>query len=137
MYDFTRDTFGFQLQAGPRLWPSMPMSSLGESHMQFQKAVGQLLSETGLAMGPAYRVRSFHQGIDLEKAGLSASSAVMSMSGLNTRASNDQLRLEWSNVSSSRGAGGHGLDWTPASVFVRCNFACVAELRAEGVIFAD
>jgi hypothetical protein len=31
VYDFTRDTFRFQLQAGPRLWPSMPMSSLGES----------------------------------------------------------------------------------------------------------
>ena len=34
VYDFTRDTFRFQLQAGPRLWPSMPMSSLGESYMQ-------------------------------------------------------------------------------------------------------
>ena len=59
------------------------------------------------------------------------------MSGLNTRASNDQLRLEWSNVTSSRGAGGDTVDWTPASAFVLCNFACVAELRAEGVIFAD
>ena len=105
--------------------------------MQLQKAVGHLLSETGLAHGPAYRLRSFHMGLDLEKAGSSASSAGVSMSGLNTRASNDQLCLEWSNVTSSRGAGGDTVDWTPASVFAMCNFACVAELRAEGVIFAD
>jgi hypothetical protein len=135
VYDFTRDTFRFQLQAGPRLWPSTPMSSLGEAYMQLQKAVGQLLSETGLAIGPAYRLRSFHMGIDLEKAASTASSAGVTMSGLNTRASNDQIRLEWSNVTSSRADAAR--DWTPASVFVLCNYACVAELRAEGVIFAD
>ncbi len=59
------------------------------------------------------------------------------MSGLNTRASNDQIRLEWSNVTSSKNAGDAARDWTPASVFVLCSYACVAELRAEGVIFAD
>ena len=135
VYNFTRDTFRFQLQAGPRLWPSTPMSSLGEAYMQLQKAVGQLISETGLSIGPAYRLRSFHMGIDLEKAASTASSAGVTMSGLNTRASNDQIRLEWSNVTSSRADANR--DWTPASVFVLCNYACVAELRAEGVIFAD
>ena len=74
-------------------------------------------------------------GIDLEKAASTASSAGVTMSGLNTRVSNDQIRLEWSNVTSSKADAAR--DWTPASVFVPCNYACVAELRAEGVIFAD
>ena len=137
VYNSTRETFRLQLQAGPRLWPSVPMSSLGESHMQLKKAVGQLLSETGRTIGPAYRLRSFHQGLDLEKAGSAECAAGVSISGLNTRASNDQLRLEWSNVTSSRGAGGDAVGWTQASAFATCNFACVAELRADGVIFAD
>ena len=59
------------------------------------------------------------------------------MSGLNARASNDQVRLEWPNVTSSKGGGGDAVDWAPASVFALCNFAFVAVLRAEGAICAD
>jgi hypothetical protein len=100
-YNYTADAnFRFTLQAGPRLWPSTPMSSLGEAYYQLQKAVGQLISETGLALGPYYRTRSFHQASDLEKAASTASSAGVTMSGLNTRASNDQIRLEWQGVNS-------------------------------------
>jgi hypothetical protein len=133
-YNYARGQWRFQLQAGPHLWPSMPMNSFAESYYQLQKAVGQLISETGLALGPHYRSRSYHMAIDLEKSASTASSAGVTMSGLNTKASNDQIRLEWQGVTSDNTAN---KSYKPSAVFVLCNYACVVELRAEGVIFAD
>ena len=56
------------------------------------------------------------------------------MSGPNTKASNDQIRLEWQGVTSDATAN---KSHKPSAVFVLCNYACVVELRAEGVIFVD
>ena len=104
------------------------------SYYQLQKTVGQLLSETGLAIGPHYRSRSFHMAIDLEKTASTASSSGVTMSGLNAKASNDQIRLDWQGVTSDATTN---KSCKPSAVFALCNYACVVELRAEGVILAD
>ena len=72
--------------------------------------------------------------IDLEKSASTASSADVTMSGLHAKASNDQIRLEWQGVMSDNTAN---KSYKPSAVFVLRNYACVVELRAEGVIFAD
>jgi hypothetical protein len=134
-YNYARDQWRFQLQAGPHLWPSTPMNSFAESYYQLQKAVGQLISAR--PAWPSGRTTAAAPSIwpsTSRRAASTASSAGVTMSGLNTKASNDQIRLEWQGVTSDATAN---KSYKPSAVFVLCNYACVVELRAEGVIFAD
>ena len=130
-YNFVRDTFRFQLTAGAHLWPQMPIQSLAEAYYQLSKCLGQLQSAEGFSVGPLYRSTNFHIGLDLEK--MAATPAgTMAFTGLNTKASNDQLRFQFDNVSSDTGNG-----YLPARQYVFCHFNTLVELRAEGVICAD
>ena len=53
-YNFTRDTFRFQLTVGAHLWPQMPIQSLAEAYYQLSKCLGQLQSAEGFSCGPLY-----------------------------------------------------------------------------------
>ena len=115
-YNFTRDTFRFQLTAGARLWPQMPTQSLAEAHYQLSKCLGQLQSAEGFSCGPLYRSTNFHIGLDLEKMAATPAGA-MAFTGLNTKASNDQLRFQFDNVASDTTNG-----YLPARQYVFANF---------------
>ena len=81
--------------------------------------------------GPLYRSTNFHIGLDLEK--MAATPAgTMAFSGLNTKASNDQLRFQFDNITSDTGNG-----YLPALQYFFCQYNTLVELRAEGVIVAD
>ena len=56
----------------------------------------------------------------------------MAFTGLNTKASNDQLRFQFDNVTSDTANG-----YLPARQYVFCQFNTLVELRAEGVICSD
>ena len=109
------------------------MASLGESYYQLQKCIGQLQSETGTKIGSNYRSTNFHMAIDLEKVSSTPASGGMAFTGLNTKASNDQLRFQFDDVTS--------LDTTnnkciPQRMYVFAHHSVLVELRAEGVIVA-
>ena len=87
-----------------------------------------------MALGPRYRSRSYHMAIDLERSASTASSAGVTTSGLDTKASKCRTRLERQGVTSDATAG---KSHKPTAVFALRNCTCVVELRAEGVIFAD
>ena len=99
-YNKARDTFRFSVYAGSRAWPTVPMASLGEAYYQMQKCVGQLQSETGTKIGANYRSTNFHLCMDLEKVSSTVASGGMAFSGINTKASNDQIRLSFDDVTS-------------------------------------
>ena len=130
-YNVTRDAFRFQLTAGAHLWPQLPMQSLAEAYYQLSTCLGQLQSAEGLSVGPPYRSTNFHIGLDLEKMAATAA-GTRAFSGLNTKASNDQLRFQFDTVTSDVGNG-----YLPARQYVFCQYNTLLELRAEGAIVAD
>ena len=88
----------------------------------------------GGAVSPVQQLKNFHMAIDLKRSAPTAHSAEITMSGLNAEASHDQIRLQWQGITSDATAN---KSYKPSAVFVLCNYACVVELRAECVIFAD
>jgi hypothetical protein len=107
----------------------VPIQSHSEAYYQLQKAVGQLQSDVGLAIGPTYRSTNFHIGLDLEK--LAATPAgVAGYTGLNTKASNDTLRFQFDNVTSDAA-------FLVSRMYVMCSFNVLVELYASGVVVAD
>jgi hypothetical protein len=129
-----RDTFRFSLYAGARAWPTVPMASLGEAYYQMQKCIGQLQSETGTKIGANYRSTNFHLCMDLEKVSSTPASGGMAFSGLNTKASNDQLRFSFDDVTSLDADDNNRC--IPQRMYVFAHHSVLIELRAEGVIVA-
>jgi hypothetical protein len=94
----------------------MPIQSLAEAYYQLSKCLGQLQSAEGFRFGPLYRSTNFHIGLDLEK--MAATPAgTMAFTGLNAKASNDQLRFQFDNVTSDTANG-----YLPARQYVFCQF---------------
>ena len=108
--------------------------SLGESYYQMQKCIGQLQSETGTKIGANYRSTNFHLCMDLEKVSSTPASGGMAFSGLNTKASNDQLRFSFDDVTSLDAEDDYRC--IPQRMYVFAHHAVLVELRAEGVITA-
>ena len=132
-YSKARDTFRFSVYAGSRAWPTVPMASLGEAYYQMQKCIGQLQSETGTKIGANYRSTNFHLCMDLEKVSSTVASGGMAFSGLNTKASNDQIRLSFDDVTSLDTANNKCI---PKRCYVFAHHSVLVELRSEGVIVA-
>jgi hypothetical protein len=130
-YNFTRDSFRFQLFAGASCWPQVPIQSHSEAYYQLQKTVGQLQQDVGLAIGPTYRSTNFHLALDLEKLA-STPAGVASYTGLNTKASSDSLRFQFDNVTSDTTNG-----YLPGRMYVLCQYNVLCELYASGVVVAD
>ena len=133
-YNKARDTFRFSLYAGARAWPTVPMASLGEGYYQLQKCIGQLQSETGTKIGSNYRSTNFHMAIDLEKVSSTPASGGMAFTGLNTKASNDQLRFQFDDVTSLDSDDNNRC--IPQRMYVFAHHSILVELRAEGVLVA-
>ena len=109
------------------------MASLGEAYYQLQKCIGQLQSETGTKIGANYRSTNFHLAVDLDRVSATPASGGMAFSGLNTKASNDQLRFQFDDVTS------HDVDnnrYKPQRMYVFAHHSVIIELRAEDVIVA-
>ena len=99
-----------------------------------QKCIGQLQSETGTKIGANYRSTNFHLCIDLEKVSSTVASGGMNFSGLNTKASNDQIRLSFDDVTSLDSDDNNRC--IPKRCYVFAHHSVLVELRAEGVIVA-
>ena len=110
------------------------MASLGEAYYQLQKCIGQLQSETGTNIGANYRSTNFHMAVDLEKVSSTPASGGMAFTGLNTKASNDQLRFQFDDVTSLDTDDNNRA--TPTRMYVFAHHSVLVELRAEGVLVA-
>jgi len=110
------------------------MASLGEAYYQMQKCIGQLQSETGTKIGANYRSTNFHLCMDLEKVGSTPASGGTAFSGINTKASNDQIRLSFDDVTSLDSDDNNRC--VPQRCYVFAHHSVLVELRAEGVIVA-
>ena len=119
-YNFTRDSFRFQLFAGASCWPQVPIQTHSEAYYQLQKTVGQLQADVGLSIGPTYRSTNFHLALDLEKLASTPAGAA-SYTGLNTKASSDSLRFQFDNVTSDAA-------FLPGRMFVLCQHNVLCEL---------
>ena len=109
------------------------MASLGEVYYQMQKCIGQLQSETGTNIGANYRSTNFHLCMDLEKVSSTVASGGMAFSSINTKASNDQIRLSFDDVTSLDTDNNKCI---PKRCYVFAHHSVLVELRAEGVIVA-
>ena len=94
----------------------MPIQSLAEAYYQLSKCLGQLQSAEGFSVGPLHRsTNNFHIGLELEK--MAATPAgTMAFTGLNAKASNDQLRFQFDNVTS---------DTTNGYLLPTCKTVCI------------
>ena len=72
--------------------------------------------------------------MDLEKVSSTVASGGMAFSGINTKASNDQIRLSFDDVNSLEADDNNRC--TPKRCCVFAHHSVLVELRAEGVIVA-